>query len=416
MSWIGLRNAVLAFTRHHVGRAVLVVALLVALSLAGMRLILGPKVTVERVVQRDFVQTVVASGRVATPHRVGVGTQIVGTVLHVPVVEGQTVAAGTLLIELESSELRAAVSQAELQVKQAQTKLRQLREVQAPVAQEALRQAQANDAAAKRDLVRNQDLYSKGFIGRAALDEAERAAQVAEAQLRSAEQQYNSALPTGSDTAAAEAALAQAQAGAEVARARLGYALVRAPVAGILIARDVEPGDVVQPGKELMQLSPVGETQLVLQIDEKNLRLLHLGQPALASADAYARQRFPAQLVYINPGVDAQRGSVEVKLRVPQPPDYLMEDMTVSVDIAVAQRPNAVLVPTEALHDAAAPSPWVLKVDAGKARRCEVRLGLCGNGNCEVLEGLRAGDLVVPAGTGTVTDGTRIRAVPAAGR
>ena len=55
-------------------------------------------------------------------------------------------------------------------------------------------------------------------------------------------------------------------------------------------------------------------------------------QTAQASADAYPQLRFPARLQYINPGIDAQRGSVEVKLDVPQPPAYLMQDMTVSVD------------------------------------------------------------------------------------
>ena len=410
------RVAALGFLRHHVVRNLLLLALLVAAVLAGLRLILGPQVAAERIVQRDFVQTVVASGRVATPHRVDVGTQITGTVQRVPVSEGQTVTAGTPLIELESAELRAALNQAELQVRQAETKLRQLREVQAPVAAETLRQAQANDAAARRDLLRNRDLFAKGFIGRAALDEAERAAQVTAAQLSSAQQQYNSSLPAGSDTAAAEAALSAAQAGAQLARARLGYALIRAPVSGVLIARDVEPGDVVQPGKVLMALSPQGDTQLVLQIDEKNLRLLHVGQKALASADAYAQQRFPAELVYINPGVDAQRGSVEVKLRVPEPPDYLMEDMTVSVDIAVAERSHALLVPTEALHDAGSASPYVLRIEGGRARRSMLQLGLCGNGYCEVLAGLRPGDLVVPAGTGAVHDGSRVRAVPVADR
>ncbi len=59
---------------------------------------------------------------------------------------------------------------------------------------------------------------------------------------------------------------------------------------------------MVQPGKVLMVLSPSGETQLVLQIDERNLAKLKLGQKALASADAYPAQRFAAELVYINPG------------------------------------------------------------------------------------------------------------------
>ena len=110
---------------------------------------------------------------------------------------------------------------------------------------------------------------------------------------------------------------------------------------------------MVQPGKVLMVLSPVGETQLVLQIDERNLARLKLGQQALASADAYPAERFAAELVYINPAVDPQRGTVEVKLRVPAPPAYLRQDMTVSVDIEVDRHADALALPANAVHDAA---------------------------------------------------------------
>ena len=412
------RSSPWALLRRHAGKALLVLTLGVAAVLAGPRWLQGPLVPVEAVVQRDFVQSVVASGRVETPHRVDVGVQITGTVQRVPVAEGQTVAAGAVLIELEATELRAALSQAELAVQQAQARLRQLREVQAPVAEQALGQAEANHGAASRALSRSRDLFAQGFVGQAAVDEAQRAEQVAAAQLRSARQQLAAARPEGSDSALALAALEQARAGVEAARARLRYATVAAPVAGTLIGRNVEPGDVVQPGKVLMVLSPqsaAGDTQLVVQIDEKNLRLLRLGQAALASAEAYAQQRFAAELVYINPSVDPQRGAVEVKLRVPAPPAYLRQDMTVSVDIEVARRAAAVLVPVDALHAADTPAPWVLKVDAGRARRQAVTLGLRGNGLAEVLSGLRAGDQVVPvtaAVAAAVTDGSRLRPQP----
>jgi len=399
--------------RHAVWIAVAVLAV-AGLALAAPRLIWGPQVPGLRVVQRDFLQTVVASGRVETPHRSDVGVQITGTVASVPVEEGQTVTAGTLLIELEATELGASLAQSQLAVRQAEARVRQLREVDEPSAEQVLRQAQVNYDVAERTLRRNRDLYAQEFIGQAALEDSERAAQVAQAQLRTAQQQLAGSRPGGSNAAAADAELAGARSAAEAAQARLRYARVLAPVSGTLIARNVEPGDVVQPGKALMVLSPSGETQLVVQIDEKNLKLLQLGQPALASADAYADQRFPARLVYINPGVDATRGSVEVKLAVPQPPSYLREDMTVSVDIEVGRRPAAVLVPAEALHDADSAEPWVLKVEEGHASRRPVRLGLRGRGWCEVVQGLAPGDQVVPAADATamqLADGSRIRAV-----
>ena len=377
----------------------------------GLNFWLGPKTPVAMVVQRDFVQTVVASGHIESPHRVDLGVQITGTVKAVPVNEGQTVAAAQPLIELEDAELVASVRQAESVVAQAQAKLRQLREVQAPLAEQTMRQAQANQDTAARALQRTQELFSKGFIGQAALDEATRAEQVMRSQLKITQQQVSSTRAGGSDMAVAETAVSQALAGAELARARLRYSTVLAPAAGTLIARNVEPGDAVQAGKVLMVLSPEGETQVIVQIDEKHLNLLKVGQTASVSSDAYPDQRFTAELMYINPGVDAQRGSVEVKLSVPQPPAYVRQDMTVSVDIEVAQRSQAVLVPTEAVHNLDSPEPWVMKVVHGKAVRTPIRLGLRSQGMCEVLEGLIANDQVLATAALPVNDKARVRPV-----
>ncbi len=373
----------------------------------------GPQVEVVEVVSRDFVQTLVASGHVEAPHRVDVGAQITATVARVPVAEGQAVQAGDLLVELESAELRAALRQAEVAVTQARDRLRQLREVQAPVAEQSLRQARTTLDNVRSQLRRSQDLFQKGFIGEAALEEVRKAVDLADAQARVAQTQADTAGPAGSDSALAQAAVDQALASAEAARARAGYARIRAPASGTLIGRKVEVGDVVQPGKLLMTLSPAGRTQLVVQVDEKNLRLLAPGQQALASADAYPQQRFAAELAYINPGVNAQTGAVEVKLDVASPPATLRQDMTVSVDIAVARRPAALVAPVAALHDIDGGAPWVLRVESGRALRRPVRLGLRGSGVSEVLEGLRAGDLLLPLAS-ALADGAHLRVRAAA--
>jgi len=371
----------------------------------------GPRVDAAKAVRRDVVQTVVASGRVATPYRVDIGSQIVGTVAEVPVAEGQAVKAGEPLILLDATEARAGVRQAEVAVAQAEARMRQLRELQLPVADQALRQAEANFANAQAQYERNQRLAESGFIGKAALDDLQRNLDVARTQVETARKQVETAKPSGSDYAMAAAALDQARANLMAARAKLSYTAVNATWDGVLIARDVERGDVVQPGKVLMVLSPAGETQIVLQIDERNLSRLKEGQKALASADAFAQERFPAELVYINPGVDAQRGTVEVKLRVPRPPAYLKQDMTVSADIEVGRSAAALTVPARAVHDAAGGMPWVLRVNGGRAERRAVTLGLRGNGVAEIRSGLEEGDTVLLVGSAEVAAGDRVRPV-----
>lgn len=392
-------------------RAACISAALAVALLGGMLVaprFIGTSVQTVVVEPRDLVRTVVATGRVEAPHRVDLGAQIVGTVIRVPVEEGQTVKAGQHLVELDDRELRAAVREADVAVAQAQARVRQLQEVQRPVAAQLLRQAQATLDNARAQLHREEDLFRQGFVGSAALDDARKSVELADAQVGAARRQLQSTLNGGSDEAIALAGLDQARANADLARARLKYATISAPADGVLIARSVERGDVVQPGKTLMVLSPAGEMQLVVQFDEKNLGLLARGQKALASADAYADRRFAAEVVFINPGIDVQRGSVEVKLRVPSPPNYLTQDMTVSVDVEVARREHVLSIPSELLHDAETASPWVLLAKDGYARREYVKTGLRGAGFVEVLNGLQAGDRLV-AGSAGVHDGTRIR-------
>jgi HlyD family secretion protein len=390
-------------------RTVAALAVIGMLGYAGFSGFAGPEVKVAKVVRRDVVQTVVASGRVAAPYRVDIGSQIVGTVVDVPVSYGQAVKAGQRLIVLEAGEARAGVKQAEVAVGQAEARLRQLRELQMPVADQALRQAEANLTNARAQFDRTQRLYRDGFLGKSVLDDAQRNLDVSQTQVESARKQLESAKPAGSDYEVAIRALEQARASLQVSQAKLSYTTINAPSDGTLIARDVERGDVVQPGKALMVLSPAGETQIVLQIDERNLGRLRLGQQALASADAYPAQRFAAQLVYINPGVDAQRGTVEVKLLVPQPPEYLRQDMTVSVDIEVERSAAALTLPADSVRDLAGATPWVLVVRNGRAHRQPVKLGLRGDTIVQVVEGVAEGERVVPAANARVKPDQAVR-------
>ncbi|NCT84907.1 MAG: efflux RND transporter periplasmic adaptor subunit [Comamonadaceae bacterium] len=356
----------------------------------------------------EFVQTIVASGHVETPHRIDLGAQITANVSAVPVAEGQRVAQGQLLIELDDRELQAAVRAAEAQLAQAEARLRQLVEVQGPVAALAARQAQVSLDNARAQHQRQSDLFRQGFIGQAALDDAVKARDLAEAQWRAAVKQAVSQQPSGSDFALAQASLDAARTALQAARVRESYARILAPAAGVLIARAVEPGEQVAPGRTLMTLSPEGLTQLVVQVDEKNLRHLVLGQPAQASAEAYPERRFAARLAYINPGINAQTGAVTAKLDVPQAPPELQQDMTVSVNIEVARHPQALVVPSDAVHEPAGAKPWVLRVEGGRARRVAIQVGASAGGWTEVLAGLQPGDRLLSASV-VLRDGERVR-------
>ena len=394
--------------------AVVGALLLLALVLYLLRnVLLGTPTPVYAATSGELVQSVVASGRVISPQRVTVALQGSGRVLRVAVAEGQSVEAGQLLIELDNSDSRASLAQASAAVAQAQAKLRQLGELNQPLAVQALAQAQATALQARKVLERNRNLVAQGFVSQAAVDDAQRAVDIASSQVSSAQAQVKTNTPDGSDAAVARAALGQAVAGEQLARAKLAQGLVLAPSSGVLISRTVEVGDIVQPGKALMVLAATGPdhmVQILIQIDEKNLAKVALGQKAIGSADAFASQRFNAVVGYINPGVDAARGSVEVKLNVASPPAYLRQDMTVSVDIETARRAAAVVVASSAVEDAATDKPWVLVVRDNRVVKQFVTLGLRGDTRVEVINGIKAGEGVVPMSKTGVKAGQRVRA------
>lgn len=394
-----------------------ILALAVALA-AGLfwarPFIFGAPAPVSVAQRGEFLQTVVASGHVEAPFRVDVGSQVTGVVADVPVNEGQRVKAGDSLVILDDREARATVVQAEGVVAQAEARLRQLREVALPSAEQSQEQARATLLNAQKTYDRAAKLSAEGYATRAALDQATKDLDIAKTQARNAEFQVSTTRPGGSDYVLAEAQLAQARAALANAQSRLGYTTIKAPRDGVLIARNVERGNVVQPSAVLMKLSPVGETQLVVQIDEKNLGLIALRQKALASADAYPKSIFAAEVAYINPGVDLQRASVEVKLRVAEPPEFLRQDMTVSVDIEVARRPNAVVLPAETIRDASGAAPWVMMVDNGRARRQPITLGIVSAGKAEIVSGLDGGALVLLASS-RVQQGSKVQPVVASG-
>jgi HlyD family secretion protein len=166
----------------------------------------------------------------------------------------------------------------------------------------------------------------------------------------------------------------------------------------------------VQAGKPLLVLAPNGISQLVIGVDERNLGLIALGEPALASADAFPDQKFEAKVSYINPSVDITRASVEVKLDVAEPPSFLRQDMTVSVDIEVARRNDVTVIGTRYLHDLQSDTPWVLAAMNGRAVKRNVKIGLRGLNEAEIIDGLTIGDQIIPSLSG-VLSGQRIRAV-----
>ncbi len=370
----------------------------------------GPRVSTVAAERRALEQHVVASGRVWVPTRVQVSAQIPGLIVAVGAVEGQHVKVGDLLVQIDDAEARSSVAQATAAVAQASARVDQLRRVGSIVATESFRQAETNLARAQADLDRASRLAASGTIATAELENARQAVDLARAQKTSAEAQQISAAPAGADSRVALTALLQAQAQLTGATVRLSQTRINAVQDGLVLARSVEPGDVVQPARTLLVIAVDSDLQIVFQPDERNLANMKIGQRARTSADAFPQEVFDAEVSYIAPSVDPERGSIEVRLRVPQAPAKWKPDMTVSVDLTVASKTGALTVPSVTVRGASAVQPRVLVVQDGRVAERDVTLGLRGDGTLEITSGLEEGaDVIVPDGT-PLAVGQRVRA------
>ncbi len=352
----------------------------------------GPELPGYRLETRPLVQRVVASGEVDSQSLAQVGSEITGVVAVRHVREGDAVKAGDLLLELRDDEQRARLREAE-------AALRQLIDSSRPQAQATLREAQNNLEQADRELQRRETLFERKLLASEALEQARRATLTA----RVVRDRARYAAAAVGEGGSEEQVLRQRL---EAARANLAKARIHAQVDGIVQTREVEPGDLVQPGRTLLTIARSGSSEILLPLDEKNLAPIELGQAARIIADAYPDRVLPARVSFIAPSVDTARGTIDVHLDLLEPADFLRQGMTVSVNIETGRREQALVLPNDALRARDGTRAHVLRVNDGVVERVGVRLGMLGTALSEVSEGLAAGDLVL---IGDAEEGQRVR-------
>ncbi len=208
----------------------LLVLLLAVLAGVFYRKSQGPELAAHQVQAQPLQQTVVATGRVAAVSRAQVGSPVTGVVVARRVQEGDRVQPGDVLAVLRADDLAAAVRESEAALAQLQQSTR-------PQAQAALQEASARLAQASREAQRRRELFARDLIAREAMEQAVQA----ETSARTAVAQAQLALRALDEGQPAEAA---ARARLASSRAQLAKTTVRAEVAGTVLTRNAEPGDL----------------------------------------------------------------------------------------------------------------------------------------------------------------------------
>ena len=346
------------------------------------------------VVSSPLIQTVVASGRVEKVSRTQIGSEITGVVLERLVQEGDRVSRGDVLLVLKSDEISA-------QVRQAEAELKELATTRRPQAEFDLANAKVQLEQAQREAVRRRNT-ELGILSAEEREKSIEAEKLARNNLESARLKVASLAPDKVEETKLREQLAALQ-------AQLAKTKIRAEVSGIILTRNVEPGDLVQPSQTLFTIALDGATEIRVPFDERNLPLLALQQKAAVITDAYPDQPFPAHINFIAPSIDAQRGTVDVRLTVDPVPDFLRQDMTVSVNVETNKREQTLVIPNDALSSISGNKAMVILVRDRKIQRHPITLGLRGLVMSEVVAGLKEGDHVLTDAESVLKDGTRVR-------
>ena len=184
-----------------------------------------------------------------------------------------------------------------------------------------------------------------------------------------------------------------------------------APVSGTVYRTDAKKGQMVRVGDPLLAVADLGRLRVRANVDQVDLGRVKPGARVLVSSNAYPGRSWSGRVSEVIPNVVVKESrAVSESFAVLEPPtDGLVPGMTVDLEIVVAESPEALQVPADAVVSRG-DETIVYKLDGSRVRATRVKLGLSSVTATEVLEGLAAGDVVVVVGAQGLEDGARVDA------
>ena len=422
-----------AWARRYI---VIGIAIVVVLSLAvgAYRLFAGdaPEVQVTRAVAEsaDLPGTVLtASGYIVPHHKINVNSKVTGRVAWIGVEKGDKVKQGQVLVRLEDEEFRAQAKQAEGAVQNAQAYLEELQHGSRPEeiqqAQHNLDEARATLANDRITLDRTKDLVAQGVLSKQALDDATAKFEADQQRVNSLQQGFRLSQmgPRAEEIARAKGALLQAEGQLAYAKSQLDATLIRAPVAGTILERTAEKGELVTaqfassaeggPVGSAVSLADLNDLQVELDIAQDDFSKLGPKQKGILSTDAYPDRKYDGQIAEISPQANRQKATVQVKVQILNPDEFLRPEMNATVKFlpneqtAPSQHASGVVVPKTAVRDHDG-RKVVFIIFKDKALMREVHI-LSQRSGGYLVDGLVGGEDVVTTAPQNLKDGQKIK-------
>src|SRR5215813_3664750 len=258
------------------------------------------------------------------------------------------------------------------------------------------------------------------------LDDAEAKHDSLAAQVRSAENSY-SLVRTGPRTeeiAAIRGLLRQAEGNLAFARNQLANSVIRAPISGVILERNVERGEFVTTGfvgdrgakGYVVSLANLNDLQVELDINQNDFAKLGSRQPAVVTTDAYPDRKYQGEITEVSPEANRQKATVQVKVKVLKPDDYLRPEMNASVAFYAPEKPGEkeatqaaakplIMIPAGAIRDGA-----VFMVVDGRAVRRQVQVSGTSQQGATISNGLTGGEDLIDNPAAYLKDGQKVRA------
>jgi HlyD family secretion protein len=371
-----------------------------------------------------------ASGYIVAHHKINVNSKVTGRVAWIGVEKGDHVKEGQVLVRLEDDEFRAQYQQAQGAADSARAYLQELhngsRTEEVAQAQHNLDEARATLVNDKITLDRNRELWAQGVLSKQVFDDAT-------AKFGSDQQRVNSLQksfelmkigPRQEEISRAKGALVQAEGQAAYAKSMLDATLIRAPVTGTILERTAEKGELVTaqfasgaeggPQGQVVALADLNDLQVELDIAQDDFARLSAKQKAVLSVDAYPDRKYDGEIHEISPEANRQKATVQVKVQILNPDQYLRPEMNATVKFladdtkkTVGTQPSGVLVPTAAIRDRDGKKIVFLAFN-GKALQREVQVISQRSGGF-MVQGLVGGESVITTAPANLKDGDKIK-------
>ena len=412
--------------------AVVIVLLLVGWRVVSEKLNQAPEVEVVRVNSISAASAPAgvvlnATGYIVAAHKIEVAAKVIGKVKWIGVDKGSHVKEGDVLVRLEDDEYQAYVMQSKGALASLQAKLDQAmhgsrpEEIAAALAN--VKTAQSDLDNAKITLDRSKQLLKERVIAVQVVDDAQAKFDNAVHRVDSLQRTYELVKlgPRQEEIDSLRGQVEQARGALNYAETNLANTIIRAPVTGTILERAVEKGEFVTTSfvgdrgakGYVVSLADLNDLEVELDIAQNDFAKLHSMQHGTITTDAFPDRKYDGFIKEISPEANRQKATVQVKVKVSKPDEFLRPEMNASVAFASDDKPPAaaegpakpvVIVPASALKDG---SVFVLL--EGKAVRRSVKTGAASPQGIRVEQGLVGGEDVIVNPPATLKDGDKVR-------